>query len=64
MGKKRSQKPDPPKSGESATRKCKGPGKCESQCLVDDVQEWYYSTNEKCQMEKKDEKGVPPALAF
>jgi hypothetical protein len=38
---KRNQNPDPPKPGESATRKSKGPQK-QKECPVDDVQEWYY----------------------
>src|SRR5665213_2262667 len=46
------QGPDPPRAGGSATRKCKSPGQSEHQCLVDDIQEWYYSTENKSQMEK------------
>jgi hypothetical protein len=38
MERKKSQNPDPPKEGESAARKSKGPENAKSECLVDDVQ--------------------------
>jgi hypothetical protein len=48
------------KAGGPATRKGKGFGKYKSQYLVDDVSEWYYSTENKCQMKKGEKMRHPP----
>jgi hypothetical protein len=61
MERKKSQNPDPPKTGGSATRKGKGSEKCNIRYRVDDVQQWYYSGVKQCQLKKR-RKGVPPAL--
>jgi hypothetical protein len=37
-------KPRPSKGGRVGHPEEQRPGKCKSQYLVDDVQEWYYST--------------------
>jgi hypothetical protein len=64
MERKKSQNPDPLKARGSATRRGKGPGKCNSQCLVDDVQEWYYSTEKKCQLKNGERVGHPRSNCF
>jgi YD repeat-containing protein len=42
-GKKEKSKPRLSKSGRVGHPEGQRPGKCRSQCLVDDVQKWYYS---------------------
>ena len=58
--KKEKSNPRPSKSGRVGHPEVQRPGKCKGKCLVDDVREWYYSAETKCQL-KKHRKGAPPA---
>jgi hypothetical protein len=56
-------KPRPSKNGRVGHPEGQRPGKYKIQCLVDDVQQWYYSMVKKYQS-KKQQKGAPHAGVF
>jgi hypothetical protein len=55
-GKKEKSKARPSKSGKVGHPGTRGLGKCKSQYPVDNVQEWYYVTVMKCQLEQMKKK--------